>query len=140
MKNARVCIVPLRFGAGLKGKLIDAMIWGTPSVTTSIGAEGIHGDLPFGGMVSDSVDGLVHSSVELYTNEDRWWKARQNGFEVLKQRFRKDLFSEAFKTKIKTLSKDLSRHRKIHFIGQILQHNSLNATKYMSKWIEEKNR
>jgi glycosyltransferase involved in cell wall biosynthesis len=37
--NYRVCLAPLRFGAGQKGKLLDAMHFGTPSVTTSIGAE-----------------------------------------------------------------------------------------------------
>ena len=43
MKNARVCLAPLRFGAGLKGKFIDAMKNGTPAVTTAIGSEGISG-------------------------------------------------------------------------------------------------
>eukprot|EP01052_Picozoa_sp_SAG31_P081938 SAG31_NODE_41910_length_274_cov_0.577143_1_plen_47_part_01 len=37
MQRARVCLAPLRFGAGLKGKLLDAMLYGTPGVTTSIG-------------------------------------------------------------------------------------------------------
>ena len=41
MESARVCLAPLRFGAGLKGKLLDAMIVQTPSVTTPIGAEGM---------------------------------------------------------------------------------------------------
>ncbi|MGB6153364.1 MAG: glycosyltransferase [Pricia sp.] len=41
LKKARVGLAPLRFGAGIKGKLIDAMQAGTPTVTTSIGAEGM---------------------------------------------------------------------------------------------------
>ena len=45
MCKARVCLVPLQFGAGLKGKMIDAMTNGTPCVTTSIGAEGLFGDI-----------------------------------------------------------------------------------------------
>jgi hypothetical protein len=39
--RARVCLAPLRFGAGLKGKILDALAAGTPVVTTAIGAEGI---------------------------------------------------------------------------------------------------
>ncbi|MCK5872935.1 MAG: glycosyltransferase, partial [Methylococcales bacterium] len=39
--NYRICLAPLRFGAGQKGKLLDAMYFGTPSITTSIGAEGL---------------------------------------------------------------------------------------------------
>lgn len=42
LKQAKVGLAPLRFGAGIKGKLIDAMQAGTPTVTTSIGAEGMH--------------------------------------------------------------------------------------------------
>ena len=41
IENARVLLAPIRFGAGLKGKLLEAMNYGTPSVTTSIGSEGI---------------------------------------------------------------------------------------------------
>ena len=43
VSKAKVCLAPLRFGAGMKGKLVEAMQCGTPSVTTSIGAEGMHG-------------------------------------------------------------------------------------------------
>ncbi|MEM9681002.1 MAG: glycosyltransferase family 4 protein, partial [Bacteroidota bacterium] len=43
MQKARVCLAPLRFGAGLKGKLIDAMVNGTPCMMSSIAAEGMFG-------------------------------------------------------------------------------------------------
>ena len=42
-KNCRLCIVPLRYGSGIKGKIIEAMYYQIPIVTTSIGAEGIKG-------------------------------------------------------------------------------------------------
>jgi len=35
---------------------------------------------------------------------------------------------------------NLSQHRKANFIGSVLQHHLLSSTKYMSKWIEEKNK
>ncbi len=56
MKSAKICLAPLRFGAGLKGKFIDAMKNGTPSITTTIGAEGLAGDFPFSGIVSDDIE------------------------------------------------------------------------------------
>src|SRR5690606_35481372 len=44
MQHARVCVAPLRFGAGLKRKLLEAMECCTPSVTSPLGAEGKQGD------------------------------------------------------------------------------------------------
>ncbi|WP_304198935.1 glycosyltransferase, partial [Flavobacterium alvei] len=52
VRNARVVLAPLRFGAGIKGKLLEAMQCGTPSVTTTIGAESMCGDLPWNGFVA----------------------------------------------------------------------------------------
>ena len=140
MSNTRVCLAPLRFGAGLKGKLLDAMIYGTPSVTTNIGAEGMTGELPFPGIVSDDIESFVNASVELYSNKEKWMIAQQNGFKILKNRFRRRLFSEEFKALINSLHKNITAHRNTNFIGQILQYKTLQSTKYMSKWIEEKNK
>src|SRR5690606_754950 len=52
MKNTRICVAPLRFGAGQKGKLLVAMQNGTPSITTTIGAEGMYFNEPWGGHIS----------------------------------------------------------------------------------------
>ena len=62
VRNARVVLAPLRFGAGIKGKLLEAMQCGTPSVTTSIGAESMHGDLSWNGFVADDVADFVACS------------------------------------------------------------------------------
>lgn len=40
----RVLLAPLRYGAGLKGKIVDAWAHGLPVVTTPIGAEGMHAE------------------------------------------------------------------------------------------------
>lgn len=140
MEKARVCLAPLRFGAGLKGKLLDAMLNGTPSITTSIGSEGMQGEFPFAGMIEDEIDGIVNATVLLYSEKELWLAAQQNGFKIVENRFQKDSFSIAFTQKIKQLQRNLTSHRIQNFIGQILQHQSLQATKYMGKWIEEKSR
>lgn len=41
MQQYRVCLAPLRFGAGLKGKIVDSWAHGTPVCTTPMGAEGM---------------------------------------------------------------------------------------------------
>ena len=138
MQEAKVCLAPLRFGAGLKGKLFDAMLSGLPVVTTSIGAEGLQGELDFFGRVADNPDEFSIASVALYTHKTEWLQMQENGFRILEKRFQKKHFSEAFKTRLSFLQKNQKLHRNSNFLGQILQFHTLQSTKYLSKWIEEK--
>lgn len=138
IKTYRVQLAPLRFGAGLKGKLLDAMRFGLPSVTTEIGAEGMCGELSFGGTISTSKEKFIDASVQLYSRQYLWSKAQQNGFNIIENRFQKKIFSEVFKKHLRTLSAQLEQHRRENFFGQILQHHTLQSTKYLAKWIEAK--
>lgn len=139
MQKAKVCLAPIRFGAGLKGKLLDAMMHGTPSVTTPIGAEGMCGSLAFGGIVARSDEDFVETSVALYNQNKLWNKARLNGYQLIEERFAMRNFSKEFIQTIHQLTAELKNHREAHFIGQILHHHTLQSTKYLSKWIEQKN-
>lgn len=139
IKNARILLAPLRFGAGLKGKLTDAMQCGTPAITTKIGAEGMHGNLPWNGTITDDENDFANAAVSLYNDENAWKNAQQNAVKIINECFEKTIFANNFITKIIDLQTDLKQHRTYNFIGQILHHHSLQSTKYMSKWIEEKN-
>ena len=140
VKKARVVLAPLRFGAGIKGKLLEAMQCGTPSSTTSIGSESMHGDLPWSGFVNDDVADFVDAAVLLHQDQKIWDKAQKNGIEIINQRYSKDLFEAEFRTKIDFLCANLKQHRLNNFLGTLLQHHTLKSTKYMSRWIEEKNK
>ena len=140
MQKARVCLAPLRFGAGLKGKLLDAMLYGIPGVTTSIGAEGMYGDLPMPGVIADTPERFAELSVAIYSNKIKWQENAQRGVEIIKERYNGKVISRDFMTRLDALKTNLKLHRQAHFIGQILQHQSLQASKYLSKWIEEKNK
>ena len=140
MSTSKICLAPLRFGAGLKGKLLDAMKWGTPSVTTSIGAEGMHGNLSFPGVVSDNSEHIANAAVQLFTSEEHWNKAQKQGFRIINERFQKSTFKGIFLKRISKIEDILEQHRNSNFIGQILQHHTLKSTQFMSKWIEEKNK
>lgn len=136
MKSARVCLAPLRFGAGLKGKLLDAAQFGVPSVTTTIGGEGMFEI----SVQEDAPDQFVDACCRLYQEKDNWLLKQRIAFQTLEKQFKKELFSEEFSEKIRTLRSNLPKHRASHFIGQILQQETLKATKYLSKWIEAKNK
>lgn len=137
---ARVMIAPLRFGAGIKGKLLEAMLYGTPSITTSIGAESINGNVGWNGFVADDATELSNKAVFLYENDKVWEEAQQIGINILQQRFRWNDFEQPFKIKMESVLDDLTKHRKFNFYGNLLLQNSMKSTEYMAKWIEEKNK
>lgn len=140
VKNARIVLAPLRFGAGIKGKLVEAMQCGTPSITTTIGAESMCGDLPWNGFITDDTQAFADKAVELYQDKNSWLKAQENGFEIIERRYLKSLFEDDFMQHILKTQTHLKQHRLHNFMGTILQHHTLTSTKYMSRWIEEKNR
>jgi len=136
----KVLLAPILFGAGVKGKFIDAMKAGTPTVTTPAGAEAMKGELDWNGMISDDLGLITSYAVELYKNRDLWMQSQQNGLRILNERYDKSRHISPFIEKIVTLSTKLSAHRQHNFFGQVLQHHTVNSTKYMSLWIEEKNK
>ncbi len=138
--KARVCLAPLRFGAGLKGKLIDAMQFGTPSITTNIGAEAMHHKLPWNGFIADNPNEFALKAVELYTQEKLWENAQKSGIEIINTCYSKETHEKKFLSRIENILKNKEEHRLNNFIGAILLHHTLQSTNYMSRWIEEKNK
>jgi glycosyltransferase involved in cell wall biosynthesis len=139
VQNARIVLAPLRFGAGIKGKLTEAMQCGTPSVTTTIGAESMQGNLPWNGFVTDDANEFTEAAVQLYQDKKLWTVAQQNGIAIINQRYSKEQFENDFADKIQFLRSNLAQHRLDNFFGALLQHHTLTSTKYMSRWIEAKN-
>ena len=140
MRSARVCLAPLRFGAGIKGKLMDAMRCGTPSITTTIGAESMHGDLPWCGAVANDVDLFVAEAVEHYRNEKLWQQKQQQGFSILRDYFYREDYAAGLVLRLSQLADNLADERSKNFSGQMLRHHTLKSTQYMGQWIEAKNR
>lgn len=139
MEQARVCLAPLRFGAGIKGKLLDAMIMQTPSVTTPIGSEGMHGARPWPGLSSDSLEAFVTAAVALYQDQKMWLAAQQQCHDLLKRRYNGTALGERLIARLIALTAQLDEHRLQNFTGSMLRHHSMKSTQYMSQWIAAKN-
>lgn len=140
VRKARVVLAPIRFGAGAKGKLIEAMQCGTPSITTSVGAESMNGALPWNGIIADETPEIANAAVQLYQEKSLWQKSQLYGIDIVNQRYSKSLFNSDFISHILTIQKNIEQHRLENFIGAILLHHTLASTKYMSRWIEAKNK
>ena len=139
VEKAKVVLAPLRFGAGIKGKLTEAMICGTPSVTTSIGAEGMHNFLSWNGFIEDDFSGFSTRAIQLFSDEKIWKNAQKNGVKIINQIYDKEKLEQPFINQLNEIQDNLETHRTQNFLGSLLQHQTLQATKYMSKWIESKN-
>lgn len=85
-KSTRVVVAPLRFGAGMKGKVVEALYNKCPIVTTSIGAEGIN-NLNNAITVADDAETFAKKVVELYLNKELNEKKSNNSFKIIENQF-----------------------------------------------------
>ena len=88
-RSCRIVIVPLRYGAGVKGKVVEAIYNGAPIVTTSVGSEGIPGveDVL---LVEDKPEDFAGAVVKLYGDEKRLAQLSQKTQEYIKAHFSVD--------------------------------------------------
>ncbi|WP_178861600.1 glycosyltransferase [Thiomicrorhabdus cannonii] len=139
--DARLLLAPLRFGAGIKGKLAEAMLCGTPSITTPIGAEAMqpeHKEWP--GAVASTVESFVQQAVTLYENASDWQRASQSARQQGTEQYCRIDSGENLLRRIQALLENLPTHRKSYFTGLMLNHHHHKSTQYMGQWIEAKNR
>lgn len=85
-KECRVSVAPLRYGAGIKGKIIEAIANGIPVVTTTCGAEGIANDNNFI-MVDDDCDKFAQDILALYENEELIEMNINKGFKFIEENY-----------------------------------------------------
>ena len=102
---ARVVIVPLQTGAGMKGKLAEALAYGVPVVTTTIGAEGY--DFQTSDMVEivDSPIDFGNSILTLATDEIRFKEASEAAYSYINKNHSYSAVSEKLKTIIGEIEK-----------------------------------
>lgn len=140
MQQARVCLAPLAFGAGLKGKLLDAMRCGTPSVTTDIGAEGMTADTIWAGTIANDAEAIANAAVELYQQQTLWQHAQQQGYSIVRSRFSLAQHQPRLWQHFEQLLGAPDALRAQNFTGLMLRHHAYRSTKFMGQWIEAKTR
>jgi glycosyltransferase involved in cell wall biosynthesis len=139
LEQHRLLLSPLRFGAGIKGKIADSWFTGTPVVTTSIGAEGMAFGSGFGGRVADTADTLADAVQDLYGNTTLWKEFQRVGLDTVHRYYNVRTNSRRL---VEVVSEQLSaapERRAADVLGSILWHQSNRATEYFARWIELKN-
>jgi glycosyltransferase involved in cell wall biosynthesis len=86
-EEARVFVAPLRYGAGMKGKIGQAMSLGLPLVTTSIGAEGMFLQDGVHALIADGAEEFARAVIRLYRDEALWVELRRHGVAHIERHF-----------------------------------------------------
>jgi O-antigen biosynthesis protein len=77
--SVRLSIAPLRFGAGVKGKINQSMAFGVPVVATSLAIEGMALTARQEILVADKPEDFARALIELYESEELWRRLSENG-------------------------------------------------------------
>ena len=139
IKNARLLVAPLYFGAGQKGKLLKAMQCGTPSITTKIGAEAMQFDKQWPGMIANDYKDFASAIIMLYANAGVWQQKQLAIEPLVNSHFQYEVYLKKLEKALKILENNLEHQRDKNITGQILWHHSMRSTEFMSRWIMEKN-
>ncbi|MFN2497991.1 MAG: glycosyltransferase [Pyrinomonadaceae bacterium] len=94
LRERRVFIAPLRFGAGIKGKVGEAMAHGIPVVTTSVGAEGFGLTHEFDVMIADDPKSFAAAIEQLYLQKDLWERVARNSRLRIEKHFTTDIIAQ----------------------------------------------
>ncbi|MFA5074274.1 MAG: glycosyltransferase, partial [Nitrospirota bacterium] len=147
LEKSRISIAPLRYGAGMKGKVGEAMSHGLPVITTPVGSEGMGIVHEEHALVVNSVDEWVDAIQKLYQDEALWNRLSQNGRELMRKNYGSDAMLDRARTVFGFQSRDevaaLSSCPSQRFFANgitsivILTHNQLDYTKKCVRSIQE---
>ena len=97
--DSRVSVAPLLFGSGMKVKVLDAMARGMPTVTTSVGAEGIEMESGTHMLIADDPAGMAAQVDRLLTDPDLWQCLQVNSRALIAERYTwRQLFIQMHRT------------------------------------------
>jgi glycosyltransferase involved in cell wall biosynthesis len=95
LDRVRVHVSPLRFGAGVKLKLLDTLAAGLPLVTNTIGGEGLYLDGLKEFVLADEPSDLAGLVYRLYTEKELWERVQQDLLEIARTRFDHTAFKQS---------------------------------------------
>ena len=112
MEKAKVFVAPLRYGAGMKGKIGEALSHGLPVVTTSVGAEGMDLEDGVHVIIADDADAFASAVVRVYTDERLWKNLRENGVLHVQKMFTPEVVTLKLKEMFEILNKNEDKDRR----------------------------
>jgi glycosyltransferase involved in cell wall biosynthesis len=93
-EEVRISVAPLRYGAGVKGKINQSMSLGLPVVSTSIGAEGMGLEHEIDVLIGDDAEAFAAAVIRLYSDKHLWSKLQGAGLKTMRELFSLDAMKE----------------------------------------------
>lgn len=90
--------------------------------------------------VMNDVDGFAKRAVTLHNQKNEWNEASVMGAHFFKEQFADASIPTEFLSALNHISANIIKHRKKNFTGAMLMHHRMQSTRYLSKWIQEKNK
>jgi len=131
LKRARISVNPLRFGAGMKGKIGEALSWGLPVVTTEIGAEGMHLKHGKHVLIADEAEAFAESVITLYQDQVLWEKLSLNGRKLVEENWSPQVLGNRVAEILSHAMRDAAVQPEVSIVML-----TWNAHKYTRKCIE----
>jgi glycosyltransferase involved in cell wall biosynthesis len=105
LKKTRVFIVPLRFGSGMKVKVLEGLYRGVPMVSTSVGAEGLEVRSGEELLIADQGGDFAQACLELLDDSKLWGKLSVNSRKLAAEKYRWSDLLQQMQAEIKALSR-----------------------------------
>lgn len=101
--RSRLSVAPLRYGAGVKGKILTSLSYGLPVVASTVACEGIGLENNFDVLAADEPSDFAASVVRLYTDVALWNKLSANGLSNVSRNYSVSITKTAFKELFRSL-------------------------------------
>jgi glycosyltransferase involved in cell wall biosynthesis len=135
-EEARVNVAPLRFGAGVKGKIIEGFRFGVPCVTTKVGVEGLFGQFP--GIEANTPIDFANACVRLHESETEWKKFSLMALEKMMEVCAASARVPELRQLIESLQARKQGGDLPDWTSRVLRSEANFSRIYFAKWIEEK--
>jgi len=135
--NSRLQLAPLRFGAGIKGKILNALRFGLPTLSSLIGWEGIYEGEASVDFLAGTPEAFARKAALLYTNEAAWKRSLQEQLRAAAPHFAPSM--EALLDAVENPGQrwdSLPEDQKV--LQKMLRHQAFDRSRYLSRWIEAK--
>ncbi|HEV2880355.1 MAG TPA: glycosyltransferase [Pyrinomonadaceae bacterium] len=100
-RDCRLMVVPLRYGAGIKGKLGESLSYGLPVVTTSTGAEGFGLTGGVEALIADDPHEFAAAVVRAYERADLWERLAEHGYRHIEKHFTPEVVAEVIDSSVR---------------------------------------